>query len=52
MFYISINFLRYSGLVTKEEAIILFDRFCAEYPKAYVAIRNEAGYAVKERFSN
>ena len=51
MFYVSIDFMRYSNSVSEKEALCIFDKACIDYPRAYVVIYNDLGRAVKERFS-
>ena len=50
MFYVTVSFLRFSKDEDREEAEKLFAELCEKYPRETIAIRNEAGYTVKERF--
>ena len=50
MFYVTVSFLRFSKDESREEAEKLFAELCEKYSHETIAIRNEAGYAVKERF--
>lgn len=50
MFYVTVSFLQFGKKSTREEAEKLFTELCEKYPHETIAIRNEAGFAVKERF--
>ena len=51
MFYITVGFIRYGFKVaTMEEAEKEFEKACKEFRYDYIAIRNEKGLALKERF--
>lgn len=50
MFYVTVSFLQFGKKGNREEAEKLFAELCERYPHETIAIRNEAGYAVKERF--
>ena len=50
MFYVTIRIMRYGKMGSREEAEKLFAELCEKYPHETIAIRNEAGFAVKERF--
>lgn len=51
MFYVTVSFLQFGKKGNREEAEKLFAELCERYPHETIAIRNEAGYAVKERFA-
>jgi hypothetical protein len=51
MFHITVGFLRYGFKVaTMKEAEKVFEKACKKFPYDYIAIRNEKGFALKERF--
>lgn len=51
MFHITVGFLRYGFKVAiMEEAEKIFEKACKEFRYDYIAIRDEKGFALKERF--